>query len=176
MSRVPVGAAPACGGKPIGPADFGVGRFSVAAVLDRRAEQYPNRVMMSIGGVDVTFEQMRQRSCAAANALLDLGIGPGDCVALFAGTCPEWIYFWLGTGRIGAVAAAVARQKRQRTLEIADLFRCRGQCGLRIRRRHHEIGNARHDFRFEARSVEHAVMADALLHVMHPAMIRNRTA
>src|SRR4029077_17083052 len=70
-------------------------------------EQYPDRVMMSIGGVDVTFEQMRQRSCAAANALLDLGIGPGDCVALFAGTCPEWIYFWLGAGRIGAVAAAV---------------------------------------------------------------------
>jgi carnitine-CoA ligase len=107
MSRVPVGAAPACDGKPIGPADFGVERFSVAAVLDRRAEQYPDRVMMSIGGIDVTFEQMRERSCAAANALLDLGIGPGDCVALFAGTCPEWIYFWLGAGRIGAVTAAV---------------------------------------------------------------------
>jgi crotonobetaine/carnitine-CoA ligase len=107
MSRVPVGAAPACDGKPISPADFGVERFSVAAVLDRRAEQFPDRVMMSIGGIDVTFEQMRQRSCAAANALLDLGIGPGDCVALFAGTCPEWIYFWLGAGRIGAVAAAV---------------------------------------------------------------------
>jgi crotonobetaine/carnitine-CoA ligase len=107
MSRVPVGAAPACDGKPVGPADFGVERFSVAAVLDRRAEQYPDRVMMSIGGVDVTFEQMRRRSCAAANALLDLGIGAGDCVALFAGTCPEWIYFWLGAGRIGAVAAAV---------------------------------------------------------------------
>jgi carnitine-CoA ligase len=107
MSRVPVGAAPACDGKPISPADFGVERFSVAAVLDRRAKQFPDRVMMSIGGVDVTFEQMRQRSCAAANALLDLGIGPGDCVALFAATCPEWIYFWLGAGRIGAVAAAV---------------------------------------------------------------------
>src|SRR6201996_427623 len=107
MSRVPVGAAPACDGKPIGPADFGVERFSIAAVLDRRAEQFPDRVMMSIGGVDVTFEQMRQRSCAAANALLDLDIGAGDCVALFAGTCPEWIYFWLGAARIGAVSAAV---------------------------------------------------------------------
>jgi carnitine-CoA ligase len=107
MSRVPVGAAPACDGKPISPADFGVERFSVAAVLDRRAEQFPDRVMMSIGSTDVTFEQMRQRSCAAANALKDLGIGPGDCVAVFAGTCPEWIYVWLGAGRIGAVAAAV---------------------------------------------------------------------
>ena len=50
MSRVSAGAAPVCGGKPIGPADFGVERFSVAAVLDRRAEQFPDRVMMSIAG------------------------------------------------------------------------------------------------------------------------------
>jgi crotonobetaine/carnitine-CoA ligase len=63
--------------------------------------------MMSIAGVDVTFDQMRRRSCAAANALLQWGIGPGDCVALFTATCPEWIYFWLGAARIGAVSAAV---------------------------------------------------------------------
>ncbi len=107
MSRVPAGSAPSCDGKPIGPADFGVERFSVAAVLDRRAEQFPDRVMMSIAGADVTFEQMRQRSCAAANALLNLDIGPGDCVALFTATCPQWIYFWLGAARIGAVSAAV---------------------------------------------------------------------
>jgi carnitine-CoA ligase len=111
MARVPAGAAPACDGKPIGPADFGVERFSVAAVLDRRAEQFPDRVMMSIAGASgstqVTFEQMRRRSCAAANVLLDLGVTVGDCVALFTTTCPEWIYFWLGAGRIGAVTAAV---------------------------------------------------------------------
>jgi len=76
-------------------------------VLDRRAEQHPDRVMMSIAGTDVTFEQMRQRSRAAANLLIDLGVGRGDCVALFSGTCPEWVYFWLGAARIGAVSAAV---------------------------------------------------------------------
>ncbi len=107
MSRAPTGAEPSCDGKSIGPADFGVERFSVAAVLDRPAEQFPDRVMMSIAGTDVTFEQMRGRSCAAANALRDFGIGPDDCVALFTATCPEWIYFWLGAARIGAVTAAV---------------------------------------------------------------------
>lgn len=92
---------------PLGPSDFGVDSFTVAAVLDRRAKQHPDRVMMSIAGVDVTFEQMRRRSCAAANMLSDLGVGRGDGVALFAGTCPEWVYFWLGAARIGAVSAAV---------------------------------------------------------------------
>ena len=92
---------------PLGPCDFGVDRFTVPAVLDRRAEQYPDRVMMAIAGTDVTFEQMRRRSRAAASMLADLGVGRGDCVALFTGTCPEWVYFWLGAARIGAVSAAV---------------------------------------------------------------------
>jgi crotonobetaine/carnitine-CoA ligase len=107
MARMPVGSATACDKNPVGPSGFGVERFSVAAVLDRRAEQYPDRVMMSVDGADITFEQMRRRSCAAASMLRASGLGPGDGVALFAGTCPQWIYFWLGAGRIGAVAAAV---------------------------------------------------------------------
>jgi crotonobetaine/carnitine-CoA ligase len=63
--------------------------------------------MMSIAGTPVTFEQMRQRSCAAASALTELGVTRGDGVALFTATCPEWVYFWLGAARIGAVTAAL---------------------------------------------------------------------
>ncbi len=92
---------------PIGPSQFGVERFTVPAVLDRRAEEFPDRLLMSIAGTPVTFAQMRDRSCAAANALTDLGVGRGDTVALFTATCPEWVYFWLGAARIGAVTAAV---------------------------------------------------------------------
>lgn len=92
---------------PIGPSQFGVERFTVPAVLDQRAEQFADRVLMSIAGTPVTFEQMRDRSCAAANALIDMGVGRGDTVALFTATCPEWVYMWLGAARIGAVTAAV---------------------------------------------------------------------
>ena len=83
------------------------GRYTVPAVLDRRAEQFGDRVMMSIAGTPVTFAQMRDRSCAAANVLADLGVQRGETVALFTGTCPEWVYFWLGAARIGAITAAV---------------------------------------------------------------------
>ncbi|WP_102142021.1 AMP-binding protein [Mycobacterium hubeiense] len=89
------------------PSAFGVDQFTIPAVLDRRAEQFGDRVMMTIAGTDVTFAQMRDRSCAAASALADLGITRGETVALFTGTCPEWVYFWLGAARIGAVTAAV---------------------------------------------------------------------
>jgi carnitine-CoA ligase len=121
--------------EPLGPSDCGVDRFTVPAVLDRRAAQYPDRVMMSIAGTDVTFEQMRQRSHAAANLLAGLGIAPGDCVALYTATCPEWVYFWLGAARIGAVSAAVnaankgdflrhALQLSRAKVVLADAERC----------------------------------------------------
>ncbi len=111
---------------PVGPADFGVDQFSVSAVLDRRAGQFPDRVMMSIAGTQVTFEQMRQRSRAAASALRDIGIRRGDCVALFTTTCPEWIYFWLGAARIGAMTAAVnAANKSEFLLHALRLARAK---------------------------------------------------
>ncbi len=111
---------------PLGPSDFGVDRFTVPAVLDRRAEQYPERVMMSIAGTDVTFEQMRQRSAAAAGILTELGVGRGDGVALFTATCPEWVYFWLGAARIGAVSAVVnAANKGEFLLHTLRLSRAR---------------------------------------------------
>ena len=111
---------------PVSPADFGVEQFTVPAVLDRRARQYPDRVLIEVAGTPVSFEEMRQRSCAAAGALLDLGIGRGDCVALFTATCPEWIYFWLGAARIGAVTAAVnAANKGDFLLRALELSRAK---------------------------------------------------
>ncbi|WP_326546663.1 AMP-binding protein [Mycolicibacterium sp. ND9-15] len=108
----------------IEPAAFGVERFTVAEVLDRRAEQFGDRVMMSIDGTPVTFAQMRDRSCAAAGMLAERGIRRGDTVALFAGTCTEWVYFWLGAARIGAVSAAVnAANKGDFLTEALNLSR-----------------------------------------------------
>ncbi|KUI20797.1 ATP-dependent acyl-CoA ligase [Mycobacterium sp. GA-1285] len=89
------------------PAAFGVERFTVASVLDRGADRFGDQVMMAIDGTPITFAQMREQSCAAAAMLADRGVCRGDTVALFAGTCPEWVYFWLGAARIGAVSAAV---------------------------------------------------------------------
>lgn len=94
-------------GTRIDPSAFGVEKFDVATVLDQRAAEFPDRVMMVIDETPVTFAQMRERSCAAAHALAELGVQRGDRVALFAATCPEWVYFWLGAARVGAVSAAV---------------------------------------------------------------------
>ena len=86
---------------------YGLDELTVSAVLDARAAEFGDRTLMRIDGVDVSFAQMRDRSIAAANVLLELGVSPGDTVALFACSTPEWVYFWLGAARVGAVSAAV---------------------------------------------------------------------
>ena len=111
---------------PAGPAAFGVEQFAVPTVLDLRADQVPDRVMMSIAGTPVTYAQMRDRSCAAANVLKELGVHRGETVALFTGTCPAWVYFWLGAARIGAVTAAVnAANKGEFLLHALRLSRAK---------------------------------------------------
>ncbi|HUO41221.1 MAG TPA: AMP-binding protein, partial [Mycobacterium sp.] len=111
-------------GRPIGPAAFGVERFSVTEVLDLRAEQLPTQVMICVAGTPVTYAQMRERSCAAAGMLADLGVRRGETVALFTGTCPQWVYFWLGAARIGAVTAAVNASAKGEFLSHALRLSC----------------------------------------------------
>lgn len=91
----------------LAPGRYGVDEFTVATVLDARAAEFGDRSLMVVDDVDISFAQMLDRSNAAANVLLGLGVSRGDTVALFAGSTPHWVYFWLGAARIGAVTAAV---------------------------------------------------------------------
>src|ERR1700758_494661 len=141
------GATSACRG----PSTFGVERFAVPAVLDLRAEQFPDRMMMSIAGTPVTFAQMRERSRAAANALAGLGVTRGETVALFAGTCPEWVYFWLGAARIGAVSAAVNAANRGEFLSHA-LRLARAKVVITDAERHSRVAEVADD----VESLDHA--------------------
>src|SRR6476660_5962065 len=110
----------------LAPARHHVSEFTVPAVLDARAAEFGDRTLMRIDGCDVSFAQMRDRSIAAANVLLGLGVSRGDTVALFGGSTPEWVYFWLGAARIGAVSAAVnAANKGEFLLHTLRLSRAK---------------------------------------------------
>lgn len=86
---------------------YGVDECAVAAVLDSCAAEFGDRSLLVVDGIAISFVQMRDRANAAANVLLGMGVSRGDTVALFAGSAPQWVYFWLGAARIGAVTAAV---------------------------------------------------------------------
>lgn len=82
-------------------------RYTLPGVLDQQAGERPDQLAMHIGDEPITYRRMRERSVAVANGLLALGVEPGDTVALFGATSPEWVYAWFATQRIGARAAAI---------------------------------------------------------------------
>jgi carnitine-CoA ligase len=81
--------------------------LTITDVLDRRADEAPDRTFLHVLDVPVSYQEQRERSLAAAHALAGLGVRPGDRVAIFLSTCEEWLTAWFGAARLGAVAVPV---------------------------------------------------------------------
>src|SRR5687768_4553753 len=80
---------------------------TLIGVLEDRAERHADKVAVSFGDQPVTYGQLLERSRAAANRLIDLGVGRGDTVALLMENCEEQITTLFATAAIGAVEVAV---------------------------------------------------------------------
>ena len=82
-------------------------RMTIPSVLDEQAEARPDQPFLYIFDEPITYAEMRSRARSSAAALVALGIGPGDRVAIFMGTSPEWVYLWFGTAYLGAVTVPI---------------------------------------------------------------------
>jgi len=82
-------------------------RLTIPAVLDEQAGKRPDQPFLHVSDEPITYAEMRARARAAAAALVALGIGPGDRVAIFMGTSPEWVATWFGCAYLGAVTVPV---------------------------------------------------------------------
>ncbi len=78
--------------------------LDVRSALRRAMEYNRNRPAIMAGGVELTFEEAWKRGCQLANALIDMGLQPGDKVAVLEDNCLEAADFF--------VAAAVANVVR----------------------------------------------------------------
>src|SRR5580704_7767969 len=67
----------------------------------------------------IGFAELLELSLRAARGLSDLGIGPGDRVALWLPNVPAYPILYLACVRLGAVAVAV--NTRYRSVEVADI-------------------------------------------------------
>jgi fatty-acyl-CoA synthase len=79
----------------------------VGEVLRANARLFPDRVGARDLERAMTFRQWNARSCRLANALLGLGLGKGDRVAVLAYNCVEWLEIYAATAKAGLVAVPV---------------------------------------------------------------------
>ena len=85
------------------------GRLNVAVnCVDRHvAAGYGDRVAFFWEGEPgdtetITYKDLKARVCRAANGLIELGIGPGDVVAIYMPMIPEAVVAMLACARLGA--------------------------------------------------------------------------
>ena len=93
---------------------FADGKLNVAYnCVDRHVEDgFGSQVAIRFEGEpgdrrDVTYAELKDDVCRAANALVELGVGPGDRVAIYMPMIPEAIVAMLACARIGAAHSVV---------------------------------------------------------------------
>ena len=86
------------------------------------AEETPDAPAFIHGERTLSFAELLDCSARAAQGLADLGVGPGDRVALWLPNVPAYPILYFACVRLGAIAVAV--NTRYRAVEVADIV-CR---------------------------------------------------
>lgn len=89
---------------------------TVATLLDRGAEQHPDKTFLLFGGETTSYAEMASRTTRIANALAALGVQRGDRVGIVSGNRPEFLEAWFATARLGAIEVPVNTALRGRFL------------------------------------------------------------
>jgi long-chain acyl-CoA synthetase len=96
--------------------------YPYAHMLARASERFPEQVALICGPLRLTYRELNALVDALANALRDLGIGPGQRVCVFMANRPEFVISWFAIIRVGAVACPLnpAYKEREVAYQLAD--------------------------------------------------------
>jgi acyl-CoA synthetase (AMP-forming)/AMP-acid ligase II len=83
------------------------GILNVGEVLSVQARLVPHKLAVKDSRRALTYAQFEERACRLANALLGLGLGHGDRVAVFAHNCVEWMEIYAACAKAGLTAVPV---------------------------------------------------------------------
>jgi fatty-acyl-CoA synthase len=99
----------------------------VWSLLSHWAEATPGAPAFVHGDRVVSFAELHEQALRAAQGLSDLGVGPGDRVALWLPNVPAYPILYFACTRLGAIAVAV--NTRYRAVEVADIV---GRSGAKV--------------------------------------------
>jgi len=78
--------------------------MNVATNLEVSAFYFPHQPALSEAGSEITYEALNRRVNCIATGLISMGIKPGEHVGLCAYNSSDWIAFYFGVLKTGAVA------------------------------------------------------------------------
>ncbi|XP_006831729.1 PREDICTED: very long-chain acyl-CoA synthetase-like isoform X2 [Chrysochloris asiatica] len=103
----------------------------VRTILDiflEKARKTPHKPFILFRDETLTYAQVDRRSNQVARALHDhVGLRQGDCVALFMGNEPAYVWLWLGLAKLGCAMSCLNYNIRAKSL--LHCFQC---CGAKV--------------------------------------------
>src|SRR5258708_32914606 len=100
---------------------------NLAMLLSGLAEHRSEDTAFIHGEERLSFGQLNERALRAAQGLAELGVGPGDRVALWLPNVPAYPILYFACALLGAIAVAV--NTRYRAVEVADIV---GRSGAKV--------------------------------------------
>jgi long-chain acyl-CoA synthetase len=82
--------------------------MNLAKNLEAAAFYFPERPALRDSGEEINYTQLNERANRVATALIALGLQPGEHVALCAPNSADWITFYFGVLKTGAVAVTLS--------------------------------------------------------------------
>ncbi len=82
--------------------------MNLAHNLERSAYFFPERTAVREDGLDLTYGQLNDKANRIATALIKMGVKRGEHVGLCAPNSADWIAFYFGVLKAGAVAVTLA--------------------------------------------------------------------
>jgi long-chain acyl-CoA synthetase len=79
----------------------------VTDLWDKACSQFPDRPMLSFEGFVLTFRELMNKAASFATSLHDIGIRPGDRVAILMPNLPSYVIAFLGILKAGAIVAQI---------------------------------------------------------------------
>jgi len=82
--------------------------MNLARNLESSAIYFPNRPAIRQDNLEWTYGELNERANKVATGLLKLGIKPGDYIGLCSLNSADWIAFYFGVLKVGAIATTLS--------------------------------------------------------------------
>src|SRR4051812_18521918 len=108
--------------------------MNLAQLVATQANRYGARELALVDGAPVSFEQLADHAGRFSAGLRELGVRPGDRVAVMMPTRAEFLYAWFGI--VGAGAIEVPIHDAARGPGIAYILETTGACAIILDEEH----------------------------------------
>lgn len=92
--------------------------MNLATNLERSALFFPGRPAISELRSEISYGQLNDRSNRIATGLIRMGVRPGDRIGLFAPNSADWVAFYFGVLKAGAIAITLSSLLRRDELTL----------------------------------------------------------